>query len=143
VPVIAIAIWERLSNVLPFHAKPSGMTMTRWDFRSHSRTRTVPGGGTKRFWSKAVKFLATTADCPSHQGGVRPNQSVTTPPAGSFTNPGFLGWTPAEAGHTLDKDSGGALSQASPMIAPIMADVKPLGIAGAQSGETAFRFPVA
>src|SRR5215472_17396002 len=43
VPVMAKAISDRLSNVSPFHAKPSGMTMTRWDFRSHSRTRTVPG----------------------------------------------------------------------------------------------------
>src|SRR6266576_2690232 len=37
VPVIAKATLERLSKVLPFQAKPSGMTMTRWDFRSHSR----------------------------------------------------------------------------------------------------------
>jgi hypothetical protein len=25
--------------------------MTRWDLRSHSRTKTIPGGGAKRLWS--------------------------------------------------------------------------------------------
>jgi hypothetical protein len=43
VPVIAEATWERLSKVLPFLAKPSGVTVTRCDLRSHSRTSTVPG----------------------------------------------------------------------------------------------------
>ena len=41
---MAKATWGRLPKILPFQAKPSGMTMTRWDFLSHSRTRTVPDG---------------------------------------------------------------------------------------------------
>ena len=41
---MAKATWGRLPKILPFQAKQSGMTMTRWDFLSHSRTRTVPDG---------------------------------------------------------------------------------------------------
>src|SRR3984893_15277051 len=36
VPVIAKATLERLSYVLPFQAKPTAITITRWDLRSHS-----------------------------------------------------------------------------------------------------------
>src|SRR6266403_4337605 len=43
VPVIAKATLERLSYVWPFQAKPSAITITLWDCRSHSRTSTVPG----------------------------------------------------------------------------------------------------
>src|SRR6266403_2572392 len=58
VPVIAKATLDRLSLVWPFQAKPSAMTITRCDRRSHSRTRTVPGVSSVRFWSK----LASRAD---------------------------------------------------------------------------------
>src|SRR5258706_5784485 len=49
VPVMAKATLERLSYVWPFQAKPSDITITRWDRRSHSRTRTVPGVSSVRF----------------------------------------------------------------------------------------------
>src|SRR6516162_7474650 len=65
VPVMAKAISDRLSNVSPFHAKPSGMTMTRWDFRSHSRTRTVPGGGANRLWSSRVAAITLIGLAPT------------------------------------------------------------------------------
>src|ERR1700694_1586928 len=58
VPVIAKATLERLSYVWPFQAKPSAITITRCDCRSHSRTSTVPGESSVRFWSK----LASRAD---------------------------------------------------------------------------------
>src|SRR6266403_1068514 len=58
VPVMAKATLERLSSVWPFQAKPSAITITRCDCRSHSRTRTVPGVSSVRFWSK----LASRAD---------------------------------------------------------------------------------
>src|SRR5258708_28568543 len=41
VPVMANATLERLSYVWPFQAKPSAITITRCDCRSHSRTKTV------------------------------------------------------------------------------------------------------
>src|ERR1700730_18260386 len=52
VPVIAKATLERLSYVSPFQAKPSAITITRCDRRSHSRTSIVPGVSSGRFWSK-------------------------------------------------------------------------------------------
>src|SRR3984957_20637853 len=55
VPVIAKATLERLSYVLPFQAKPSAITITRCDCRSHSRTNTVPGVSSARFWSKLAR----------------------------------------------------------------------------------------
>src|ERR1700682_4109282 len=58
VPGIAKATLERLSNVWPFQANPSAITITRCDRRFHSRTRTVPGVSSVRFWSK----LASRAD---------------------------------------------------------------------------------
>ena len=42
VPVIALAIWDRLPKVLPFQAKPSSRTMTRSSFPCHSRTNSAP-----------------------------------------------------------------------------------------------------
>src|SRR5882762_11478460 len=39
VPVIAKATLERLSYVWPFQAKPSAVTMTRCECRSHSRIK--------------------------------------------------------------------------------------------------------
>ncbi len=44
-----------LSYVWPFQAKPSAITITRCDCRSHSRTRTVPGVSSVRFWSKLAR----------------------------------------------------------------------------------------
>src|ERR1700738_1644291 len=55
VPVIAKATLERLSYVWPFQAKPSAITITRCDRRSHSRTRTVPGKSSAPFWSKLAR----------------------------------------------------------------------------------------
>src|SRR5258705_10227240 len=52
VPVMAKATLERLSYVWPFQANPSDITITRCDFRSHSRTKTVPGVNSLRFRSK-------------------------------------------------------------------------------------------
>ena len=42
VPVIALAIWDRLPKVWPFQAKPSSSTMTRSSRPFHSRTSSAP-----------------------------------------------------------------------------------------------------
>src|SRR6202171_2471986 len=60
VPVIAKATLERLSYVWPFQAKPSAITITRCDCRSHSRTSTVPGVSLVLFWSKLARRADAT-----------------------------------------------------------------------------------
>src|SRR5579863_311442 len=60
VPVMAKATLDRLSKVLPFQAKPSAITITRCDFRSHSRTKTVPGVSLVRFWSRLTSRADVT-----------------------------------------------------------------------------------
>src|ERR1700733_3438847 len=42
VPVIALAIWDRLPKVWPFQAKPSSRIMTRSSLPFHSRTSSAP-----------------------------------------------------------------------------------------------------
>src|SRR6266851_5401174 len=64
VPVIAKATFERLSKVWPFQAKPSASTITRCDRRSHSRTSTVPGESSARFWSKLAKWADMAGPVP-------------------------------------------------------------------------------
>src|SRR5258705_7828038 len=60
VPVIAKATLDRLSKVWPFQANPFAITITRCDCRSHSRTKTVPGLSSVRFWSKLARRADVT-----------------------------------------------------------------------------------
>src|SRR6202011_1465800 len=46
---------RRPKQVWPFQAKPSAITITLWDRRSHSLTKTVPGVSSVRFWSKLAR----------------------------------------------------------------------------------------
>src|SRR6267142_5708548 len=61
VPVIAKATLDKLSYVRPFQAKPSAVTITRCDRRSHSRTKIVPGLSSVRFLSKLARRADVTA----------------------------------------------------------------------------------